>query len=211
MACQFSMANLRLVVDEAHAVGLAVTAHAHGLPAVEQCMSVEVDGIEHCTCLTPNGIEVSPELAQRLATAGTLVCTTLGIAPGVEPGPQIKALLERTGLTVQHRLDLVRTLYDAGVTLVSGSDAGIGPAKPHGVLPEAVIELVAAGVPAEVALASATSLAAKACGLADRTGQLRAGLEADLLIVDGEPLHDMAALRAVRTVVSRGREVDLVG
>lgn len=206
MACQFSMADLRLVVDEAHAVGLAVTAHAHGLPAVEQCVSVEVDGIEHCTCLTPNGIDAPPALAERLATAGTLVCPTLGIAPGVEPGPQIKALLERTGLTMQHRLDLVRTLYAAGVTLISGSDAGISSGKPHGVLPEAVIELVAAGVPAEVALTSATSLAAKACGIADRTGRLRAGLDADLLIVGGEPAADMSALRDVRVVVSRGRE-----
>ncbi len=149
-------------------------------------MSVDVDGIEHCTCLTPNGIEAPPALAERLATAGTLVCPTLGIAPGVEPGPQFKALLERTGLTVQHRLALFRTLYAAGVMLVSGSDAGIGPAKPHGVLPEAVIDLVADRA------ASGRSRR----GPVDRRRRSPAG-------------HHRAARRTYG--VSRGREVDLVG
>jgi len=198
---------VRAVVDEAHSVGLAVTAHAHGLPAVEQCVAADVDGIEHCSCLTPTGIKTPAELAERLAVAGTLVCPTLGRARGIDPGPRIKALMERTGMTWELLLDHVRALYTAGVTLVSGSDAGINPVKRHGVLPEAVIDLLSCGVPAEVALTSATSLAARTCGLADRTGRLRAGLDADLLIVDGDPTLDITALRSVRSVVSRGREV----
>ncbi len=91
--------------------------------------------------------------------------------------------------------------------LISGADAGISPGKPHGTLPESVIELGACGVPTDVALTSATSLAATACGIADRTGRLQAGLDADLLIVDGDPVTDIRALRDVRTVVSRGRDV----
>lgn len=74
-------------------------------------------------------------------------------------------------------------------------------------LPEAIIDLLDCGVPAELALASATTTSAAALGLTDRTGMLQAGLEADLLIVDGNPLQDITALRSVRTVVSRGREV----
>jgi len=211
LACQFTLDELRAVVDEAHAVGLAVTAHAHALPAVEQCVSAGVDGIEHCSCLTATGMEIPPALAERLAAAGTLVCPTLGNAPGTEPPPRVKVILERLGLTLEHRLAHVERLYRAGVTLVSGADSGISPGKPHGTLPEAVIELPACGVPTDVALASTTSLAAKACGIADRTGRLRAGMDADLLIVDGDPLREITALRGVRTVVSRGREVDLTG
>src|SRR4051812_43928419 len=51
-ACQFSLEELRAVVDEAHRRGLPVTAHAHALAAVEQCVAAGVDGIEHCSCLT---------------------------------------------------------------------------------------------------------------------------------------------------------------
>ena len=62
-------------------------------------------------------------------------------------------------------------------------------------------------MPAAAALASATSLAARACGLDGRTGRLKAGLAADLLDVGGDPTADIAAIRDVRAVVSRGRTV----
>ncbi|MDQ4037535.1 MAG: amidohydrolase family protein [Actinomycetota bacterium] len=211
LACQFSLAELRVVVETAHSVGLAVTAHAHALPAVEQCVAAGVDGIEHCSCLTPTGFRTPPALTARLAEADIVVCPTLGRALGSQPPPQVQALMERTGATWESRLEQVAELYRAGVILVSGADSGISPGKPHGVAPEAVIDLLACGVPTDVALTSATSLAAQACGLADRTGRLRAGLDADLLIVDGDATEDITALRNVRTVVSRGREVDLVG
>lgn len=210
LACQFTLEELRAVVDEAHRLGLAVTGHAHATAAVQQCLDAEIDGIEHCSCLSSAGFSTPPGLGERLAAAGTVVCPTLGRAPGVEPPEQVRVLMERAGLTWEDRIRQVVELVEAGVTLVSGADAGISPGKPHGVLPEAVIELLSCGVSAEAALRSATSLAAKACGLADRTGRLQAGLDADLLVVDGNPLHDMTGLRAVRTVVSRGREVEPV-
>ncbi|MBA2554042.1 MAG: amidohydrolase family protein [Geodermatophilaceae bacterium] len=209
LACQFSVEELRAVVEEAHDVGLGVTAHAHGLPAVEQCVAAEVDGIEHCSCLVTGGFRTPPELAAALAAAGIAVCPTLGVASGVEPPPQLKALMEATGATVEGRRGHFGKLYRAGVTLISGGDSGISPGKPHGILPNAVADLTDCGVPTADALTSATSLAAWACGLGERTGRLRAGLDADLLIVDGDPLLDIAALTRVRKVVSRGRDVDI--
>ena len=101
LACQFTLAELCAVVDEAHTVGLAVTAHAHALPAVEQCVAAGVDGIEHCSCLTASGIKIPPELAERIAVAGTVVCPTLGNALGAEPPPRVNAILERLGLTLE--------------------------------------------------------------------------------------------------------------
>ncbi|MFC7484045.1 amidohydrolase family protein [Luedemannella flava] len=53
---QFDVAEVRLVVDEAHRRGLPVTAHAHPVSAVEVCLAAGVDAIEHCTCLTGTGI-----------------------------------------------------------------------------------------------------------------------------------------------------------
>lgn len=211
MACQFTLAELQVVVEEAHRLGLAVTAHAHGVPAVEQCADAQVDGIEHCSCLLPTGFSTPPELAERLAAADTIVCPTLGRALGSEPPPQLRALMERAGVTWEGRLAQVTELYRAGVTLVSGSDSGISPGKPHGVAPEAVVDLTACGVRPDAALASATSVAAQACGLGDRTGRLRAGLDADLLIIDGDPAVDITALRSPRSVVSRGHQVSLAG
>src|SRR5919202_501325 len=53
-ACQYSLGDLRLLVDAAHGTGLPVTAHAHAVAAVEQCLDAGVDGIEHGSCLTPS-------------------------------------------------------------------------------------------------------------------------------------------------------------
>ncbi len=206
-ACQFRLEELRAVVDEAHRLGLPVTAHAHALTGVEQCVTAGVDGIEHCSCLGEHGMHTPPELAAAIAAAGIMVCPTLGYdfsVLGDEPPPGLTALMERIGFTVAGRRVQVGELYRGGVTLVSGVDSGVHPVKAHGSLPRAVIELVDCGVPATTALASATSLAAQACGLAGRTGRLRAGLDADLLIVNGDPTTDIAAVRSVRTVVSRG-------
>jgi cytosine/adenosine deaminase-related metal-dependent hydrolase len=59
----------------------------------------------------------------------------------------------------------------------------------------------------ELVLESRTRRAARACGLTERTGRLLAGLDADLLLVTGDPSTDVTALRAVRTVVRRGRQI----
>jgi imidazolonepropionase-like amidohydrolase len=207
-ACQFTLAELRAVVDEAHRHGLPVTAHAHAVAAVRQCVAAGVDGIEHCSCIDEQGMHSPPDLLQAIAAAGIAVCPTLGHdLSHLDHRPDLAALAKRAGFDLDGRLTQVGELHRAGVVLVSGVDSGINPVKPHGLLPEAVIELTRAGVSATAALASATALAAQACGVAHRTGRLRVGLDADLLIVDGDATADTTALRRVRTVVSRGRIV----
>ncbi len=208
LLCQFQLAELRVVVEEAHAAGLPVTAHAHGLPAVEQAVDAEVDGIEHCTCLTPSGIQMPDQLLERLASRGTVVCPTLGKAAGSTPPAAALAIMQRTGMTWEARQAHAARMHKAGVRLVSGSDGGIGPRKPHSVLPEAVADLVAAGVPAADALATATWRAAQSCGLGKHKGRLRAGYDADLVLVDGNPLDDIGALRRVSAVILNGAIVD---
>jgi imidazolonepropionase-like amidohydrolase len=210
MACQFTPDELRVAVEEAHALGLPVTAHAHGLPAVEQA-AAGVDGIEHGTCLTPSGIQQPDRLLAAVAAHQIAVCPTLGRVPGVAPPPATLARLARAGITPESLRAAAGRAYRAGVRLVAGSDAGIGPAKPHGVLPEGVVALVEADVPAAAALASATSVAAQACGLGDRKGRVRAGYDADLLLVGGDPLTDVGALRHLAGVVVRGVMVDVGG
>jgi imidazolonepropionase-like amidohydrolase len=211
-ACQFTLTEVRTVVDEAHRLGLPVTAHAHALAAVEQCVAAGVDGIEHCSCIGADGMYTPPELAAAIAAAGIQVCPTVGLDFSRwqgQPPSAVTAIMERLGFTIEERRGQVGGLYRGGVTLISGADSGINPVKAHGILPLSVIELVACGVPPIAALASATGLAADACGLATRTGRLRAGLDADLLVVDGDPTVDITAIRNVRAVVSRGRMVNL--
>jgi imidazolonepropionase-like amidohydrolase len=118
--------------------------------------------------------------------------------------------MQAVGATVEQHLPHVAELYRAGVTLLAGTDAGVGPPKPHGQVAQAVADLVdRCAVPLAEALTAATARAARACGLGSSTGRLAAGYDADLLLVDGDVTIDVTALQRPRAVVSRGREVPL--
>jgi imidazolonepropionase-like amidohydrolase len=209
MLCQFALGELRIVVEEAHAAGLPVTAHAHGLPAVHMAMAAGVDGIEHCSFLTDKGISQSGEDLARLAEAGTAICPTLGTAGTLVPLPNAVATLSKLGMTMEQVVEMrkrqVAQMHAAGVRIISGSDGGIAAAKPHGLLPASVAFLVEGGVSSVAALASATALAADACGLGDRKGRLRAGYDADLLVIDGDPVADISGLTRPTAVFAAGR------
>lgn len=204
---QFTDEEMAAAVDEAHARGLPITAHAHAHTAVWQALRAGVDGIEHCTSVTPSGAHVDDELAAALAASGIAVCPTLGADPAVPVPPEIVAMAARAGLSQATLQDGVARLSRAGVRIVAGSDAGIGPAKPHGILPRTLAEYVDSGMSAASALAAATVRAAEACGVADRKGRIRAGWDADLLIVAGDPVADITALQRPLAVHLAGEPV----
>lgn len=209
LAAQFEEAALRELVEAAHLAGLRVLAHAHPLGAAEIAVAAGVDGLEHFSCITESGITVPHQLLGRMTAAGTCVDPTLGFLPpppGMQPPPGVAAMMARVGLTFE-RLVVDRgrqamALREHGIRVVTGHDAGAGPAKQHGNLHLAVSALVDAGWPVDEALASATSVGAKDCGVP--AGRLAPGLRADLLVVDGDLASDVQALRRPTTVVVRG-------
>jgi imidazolonepropionase-like amidohydrolase len=95
-----------------------------------------------------------------------------------------------------------RAISTSGLSLIMGTDAGAGA---HGRNAEEIIYRVqVAGQPASDALIGATSLNARAIGLADRVGTIAAGMNADLIAVDGDPLKDITTLRRVVFVMKDG-------
>lgn len=219
-AAQFSLADLRRIVEGAHAAGLPVTAHSHAAAGIDQAVSVGVEGVEHASFLAPGGppgigallhITADDRQIEALAQSGIVVCPTLG---GLGPEEfrhapvEVKRLFAAAGVTpeqiVDARMGVIARMHSAGVRLVSGTDAGIAPFKAHGLLHNGVIDLAAVVGPAE-SLVTATSRAATVCGLAGSKGRLRAGFDADVLVVEGNLAEDVTALRRVRQVVLRGR------
>ena len=203
---QFTPTELAAAVSEAHAVSLPITAHAHALAAVRQAVTAGVDGIEHCTCLTAGGVTIDDDLLAALAASGIAVCGTLGSDRSVVVPPEILAVSARAAITEAALQHAVHRLYDGGVRLVAGSDGGIGPVKPHGLLPATLAEYVQSGLPAKTALTTATAVAADTLGLGARKGRIRPGADADLLLVDGDPTKDITALASPVAVYLGGRE-----
>ncbi|MEO5834139.1 MAG: amidohydrolase family protein [Nakamurella sp.] len=214
MGTQFSTDELRLIVRLAHDAGLPVTAHAHALSAVEQAVDVGVDGIEHCSCLTNKGAELSDSLLARLVESGVAVGAALGVPPAsqFDMAPQaIKDLMRRAGVTPEGlrtmRLQTTGRMHRAGVRFVTGADSGINPHMSHGGLRHAASFLVEAGASTRDALAASTSVAAEVCVLGDRKGFLRDRYDADIIVVHGNAEADIEALQDVRSVILGGSVV----
>lgn len=210
---QFSPEELRAVVESGQAAGLRVVAHAHSLAGIRHAVAAGVDGIEHFTGLTEDGLQVPDDLLEAVAAAGIEICPTLGWLADRVPRPEqmapgLRAVLEAMGLDFPTmratRLEHARRFRSHGITVVSGTDAGIAPPKAHGVLWRSVFDLVEAGYPVAGALKTATSGAAASCGLSDVAGSLRPGLSADLLVVDGDLAADVEALGRPVAVLVRG-------
>lgn len=198
-ASQFSTADIAAVVATAHALGLPVAAHCHGIEGTVQALDAGVDTLEHCSFFTArNAAEPDAGLLERIARSGIPVSATFGRLPGHSAPP----IIEANRLAID---GAVQRLHALGGTVVVGSDAGIGPAKPHDVLPHAARDLAAIGLdPAEI-VRMMTATAAAVCGVGDRKGRLAAGYDADVIAVEGDPLTDVAALTRPTLVISRGQ------
>jgi imidazolonepropionase-like amidohydrolase len=214
MGTQFSADEMQLMVELAHEAALPVTAHAHSLAAVEQSVDAGVDCIEHCSCLTEKGSELSEELVARIVDRDIAISGVLNPIAQMDLSqapPAIQKLIAATGLTREQlrepRAERLRRLHAGGVRIVTGIDAGIGPLVAHGNLHRGVSQLEDAGFSPGEAVAAATSEAARVCGLKHRKGLLRKGYDADLIVVDGDLRTDLTALQRVRLVVLAGKSV----
>jgi imidazolonepropionase-like amidohydrolase len=161
-------------------------------------MAAGVDGLEHVTFMTADGVDpVPPDLLKLFATEPVTLSVTLGFTAGQTIAPAMAARLPAL-------MANLRTMVEAGARIVVGTDAGVGPNKPHDILPVGVAQLTTVGMSPAEALRSATSRAAATLGLTGRKGRLAPGHDADILAVDGDPLLDPKALQRVRAVWLRG-------
>ena len=214
----FNATEIRAIVDEAHKFGKPTAAHCSSTQGVVNALEAGVDTIIHCRFVEPDGtVRFRPEVAERLAAAGCWVDAT--IAQG---GMRIRSLqgrqaagtlaererqeLERSLHASEVHQDHFRRLLAAGVKMVSGSDSS-WMWYPMGHFAEEVIAHAAWGMGAAAAIVSATGAAARCLGVDSLAGTVEPGKAADVLVVDGDPLRDMTALRAVRQVFQAGTRV----
>jgi imidazolonepropionase-like amidohydrolase len=196
---QFRNPLLKQIVDEAHRLGMHTAGHVHAAGSVVDALDAGFDTLEHVTFMTPEGVGATPELLQRLVDSHVVVSVTAGALPGNTPPLAIRQRLEEV-------LDNMCWLAANGARIVVGSDAGVGPGKPHGVLPWAPDQL-ARGMDTLSSLRAMTSEAAKGIGLEGRKGVLAPGADADLLVVRGDPTVDRSALHDVVGVWAAGNPV----
>jgi imidazolonepropionase-like amidohydrolase len=192
---QFTTRQLAVIVEEAARVDMPVAAHAHGLEGIARAVAAGVTTLEHCSFVTEtNERRFDAALAARIAERGIFVCPTINAN-----APYVARL---TGHVIGEN---VKTMHEMGVRIIAGTDAGID-STPHHQYVGGLEYLVALWFRPEEVLAFATTEAAAALGVGAVTGRLAPGFDADLIVVDGDPLADISALGRLQRVVARGRD-----
>ncbi|WP_449372775.1 amidohydrolase family protein [Arthrobacter psychrolactophilus] len=185
------------LVDSAHERGLAVVAHVSSVAGVRQVVSAGVDVLAH----VPADAVLDDELVKLMADAGVVVGPTLAILEHTFGGA---ARGRRPYVTAEEN---VRRLAAARVGLLAGTDAPNPGFLLGAGLHREMELLVQCGLSPAAALTAATSGPARAFGLDDR-GRVAVGARADLLLVSGDPLVDIGAIRAIERIWRGGAELE---
>ena len=197
-APQFTVDEVKAIVDTAKDYGYRVAAHAHGEEGMYRAVAGGVNTIEHGTYMSERVMSLMKQKgAWYVPTiyAGRFVAEKAKI-DGYFP-EVVRPKAARIGSLIQ---DTAAKAYKGGVKIAFGTDMGVGP---HGDNAREFIYMVEAGIPATVALQSATIVAAEVLGVDDQ-GVVEAGKRADIIAMPGDPVADIHHVLKVDFVMKDG-------
>src|SRR6056297_906364 len=198
--------EMKVVVSEAHNLGLKVSAHAHGTKGVKLALQSGCDTLEHGTELDDNDIDFMLKndifLIPTFSYSGSIL--ELGDSCPLPDYIIKKALISR-----EKRLDSFKRAYRAGVKIAAGSDAGM-PMVDHGTNARELVEFVKAGMDEMEVIDSSTRMAAEALGLEDKIGTVSEGKLADIIIVKENPIENIETLTKTENIMMIIKDGDIV-
>ena len=198
----YTETEMKALVEEGAKKEIPVAAHAHGDEGGRAAVLGGVKSIEHGTYL-------SKETLKLMKEKGTWLVPTLAIVADLkEPGGDYdNPLLMMRGRHMAPRIKETATnAYQMGVKIVAATDTHYGKNSTLRMGLE-LEELVSIGMTNLEALKAATSVAAEMLSMKERTGRIATGLEADLLILERNPLENVGAVHDPLMVVNNGKIV----
>ncbi|MEM7032368.1 MAG: amidohydrolase family protein [Chloroflexota bacterium] len=185
---QFSLDEIRAAVEEAEMAGLYVTGHTYTAKAVNRAIECGVRSLEHCNLIDESSIELF--LKHNAFMVPTLAAYDALAKEGLEAG-LAPDLYDKIFEVKEAGLQALSLAHDAGVNLVYGSDL-LGQLHQYQLTEFAIRSQVQA--PIDI-IRAATINAAELFNERGETGVIVAGARADLLVIDGDPLTDLACLQ----------------
>jgi imidazolonepropionase-like amidohydrolase len=226
----YTVDELRVGVEAAHALERPTVAHARATQSIENCVDAGIDAIAHVEFLGPGEIidmgnagapTGLPLLDRRVAEKVAASAAYLDLNPQSSGWDTVVLLRAKPELSCaeaeqlgkleryfEHFLPVIGALRDLGLAerMAFGSDAGPFDTE-FGHLEYNVHLARLAGFTAMESLQTVTRNAARLCGLADRVGTLEVGKDADLLLLEADPLVDERNLTQVAAVYKSGIRV----
>ncbi|HEY1950281.1 MAG TPA: amidohydrolase family protein [Bryobacteraceae bacterium] len=183
----FSLEEMKLAVETAKNAGVPVAVHTSTVEGMRRAILAGAETIEH-------GNDGTPEIFKLMVEHHVAFCPTLTAGGGslTQPGQPESPAMARKRV-------MFKAALDSGVTILSGSDVGTFP---HGDNAREIERMVDFGMPPVDALKSATSVAGRVLHL--DIGEVKPGMLADLIAVDGNPTKEISAIRQVRFVMKGG-------
>ena len=206
---QFTVAELRSIVEVAGMADRAVAAHCHGKPGIMAALQAGVLTIEHGTYLDDECCDAMRETGAILVPTRTIIEDMLA-SPDIVPDFAMRKLKAAAGT----HAEAVTRAWEAGVTIAMGTDiamSGSDLVNSWGRNGQELGHLVALGMTPLAAIEAATATGPRTLGpQAPRSGRLEPGHDADVITLDADPLADISVLAApahVTAVWQAGRQV----
>lgn len=185
--------EIRAAVEAAHAGGKRTTTHAHGRDAMLNAIDGGIDCIEH-------GSFLDDEIAARMKERAIHLVVTF---PPLKKAERERLEASASKVPYSRLFESFRLAREHGLTIAAGTDCGHNSVA-HSPLITELEYFIEAGMQPWEAIRSATRTAAEVLGIEDEVGEIAPGKQADLVLVDGNPFHDIRKLHQLHTVIRRG-------
>ncbi len=194
-AQQYSQEEMKAIVTEAARHDIKVAAHAHGTEGIISAINAGVSSIEHGSILDDNTIALMKEKGVFLVPTTALLDIIVQSFDKLDP-----RIVEKAKYVTARARESHAKAFKAGVKVALGTDA---PLVPHGQNAVELSAMAKRGMPVAEAIRCATVSAAELLGVKDR-GEIKTGLLADIIAVDGNPLEKISLLENVVFVMKGG-------
>ena len=197
---QYTLEEMKAIVDEAHTLGLKVAAHAHGLEGIRMAIDAGVDSIEHSSLIDQETIDLA--IVNSVFLSMDIYVSDYILGEGAKNGiPEYSLEKERT--VGRKQRENFKMAVESGAKMVFGTDAGIFP---HGKNARQFKYMVKWGMTPIESIQAATINTAELFGL-NNIGEIKESYDADLIGVKGNPLDDITLLEDIHFVMKEGQVI----
>lgn len=206
----WTRAELKLVCDTAHELGIPVLGHIRGADSVIDCVAAGMDLLLHATLMDEAGLEAVVRTRTPLMPVFTFQANLADYGANIGADPMVREMFRRE---IADSAQMLRRAYDAGVPLLTGSESGFS-ITPYGDWHYRELEVFVRdlGLTPLQAIQCATQQTAFAMRMKGQVGEVLPGRLADLIVIDGDPSKDITVLgdkSRIRHVLQGGRDIDL--